>query len=44
MHNRFDWCVRGYSHGVYNRGQDSAAILIYEQSCRNTIAYNSRDP
>ena len=41
MHNRFDWCVRGYAHGVYNRGQDSAAILVYEQSCRNTIAYNS---
>ena len=41
MHNKLDWCVRGYSHGVYNRGQDSAAILIYEQSHRNTFAYNS---
>jgi Periplasmic copper-binding protein (NosD) len=41
MHNRFDWCVRGYAQGVYNRGQDSAAILLYEQSCQNTIAYNS---
>lgn len=41
MHNRIDWCVRGYSHGVYNRGQDSAGILIYEQSHRNTFAYNS---
>jgi Periplasmic copper-binding protein (NosD) len=41
MHNRLDWCIRGYSHGVYNRGQDSAGILVYEQSCRNTIAYNS---
>jgi len=41
MHNRADWCIRGYSHGVYNRGQDSAGILVYEQSCDNTIAYNS---
>jgi nitrous oxidase accessory protein NosD len=41
MHNKLDWCVRGYSHGVYNRGQDSAAILVYEQSNRNTFAYNS---
>ena len=41
MHNNIDWCVRGYSHGVYNRGQDSAGILIYEQSHRNLFAYNS---
>jgi nitrous oxidase accessory protein NosD len=41
MHNKIDWCVRGYSHGVYNRGQDSAGILIYEQSNKNTFAYNS---
>lgn len=41
MHNKIDWCVRGYSHGVYNRGQDSAGILVYEQSNRNTFAYNS---
>lgn len=41
MHNNIDWCVRGYSHGVYNRGQDSAGILIYEQSSKNIIAYNS---
>jgi len=41
MHNKIDWCVRGYSDGVYNRGQDSAGILIYEQSNRNTFAYNS---
>ncbi|MDI9639666.1 NosD domain-containing protein [Kamptonema cortianum] len=41
MHNKIDWCVRGYSHGVYNRGQDSTGILIYEQSHRNTFAYNS---
>ncbi len=41
MHNKIDWCVRGYSHGIYNRGQDSAGILIYEQSNRNLFAYNS---
>lgn len=41
MHNNIDWCVRGYSHGVYNRGQDSAGILIYEQSNDNVFAYNS---
>jgi parallel beta-helix repeat protein len=41
MHNRIDWCVRGYSHGFYNRGQDSAGILMYEQSSGNTVAYNS---
>jgi hypothetical protein len=32
MHNRLDYCVRGYVHGVYRRGQDSAALLLYEQS------------
>jgi hypothetical protein len=41
MHNRLDWNVRGYSHGFYQRGQDSAGILLYEQSSENTIAYNS---
>lgn len=41
MHNRFDWCVRGYSHGIYNRGQDSTGILVYEQSNNNVFAYNS---
>ncbi len=41
MHNRIDWCVRGYSHGFFNRGQDSAGLLMYEQSSRNTVAYNS---
>jgi parallel beta-helix repeat protein len=41
VHNRLDWNVRGYSHGFYQRGQDSAAILMYEQSSRNTIAENS---
>jgi parallel beta-helix repeat protein len=41
MHNKVDWCVRGYSHTFYNRGQDSAGILIYEQSSRNIVAFNS---
>lgn len=41
MHNKIDWCLRGYSHGVYNRGQDSTGILIYEQSNKNVFAYNS---
>jgi hypothetical protein len=41
MHNKIDWCVRGYSHGVYNRGQDSSGIIIYEQSNNNVFAYNS---
>jgi parallel beta-helix repeat protein len=41
MHNKVDWCVRGYSHTFYNRGQDSAGILIYEQSHKNIVAFNS---
>lgn len=41
MHNRLDWNVRGYSHGFYQRGQDSAGILLYEQSSDNLIAFNS---
>lgn len=41
MHNNIDWCVRGHSFGVYNRGQDSTGILIHEQSHRNVFAYNS---
>lgn len=39
--NALDFCVRGYSHGVYNRGQDSAGILFFEQCNRNLIAENS---
>ncbi|MCA8959079.1 MAG: right-handed parallel beta-helix repeat-containing protein, partial [Planctomycetes bacterium] len=39
--NAFDFCIRGYSHGVYNRGQDSAGILMFEQCSRNVIAENS---
>jgi nitrous oxidase accessory protein NosD len=39
--NAFDFCIRGYSHGVYNRGQDSAGILLFEQCSRNVFAENS---
>ncbi len=41
MHNRLDWNVRGYSHQFYQRGQDSAGILVYEQSNNNLFAFNS---
>jgi parallel beta-helix repeat protein len=41
VHNRVDYDVRGYSHGFYRRGQDSAGILMYEQSSDNVVAYNS---
>jgi parallel beta-helix repeat protein len=39
--NACDFCIRGYVHGVYNRGQDSAGILLFEQCSRNVIAENS---
>jgi parallel beta-helix repeat protein len=39
--NACDFCIRGYSHGVYNRGQDSAGILLFEQCSANVIAANS---
>lgn len=39
--NALDFCVRGYSHGVYNRGQDSAGFLVFEQCNQNVIAENS---
>jgi parallel beta-helix repeat protein len=39
--NRCDFCVRGYSHGVYARGQDSAGILAFEQCSDNVFARNS---
>ncbi|HEX8726624.1 MAG TPA: right-handed parallel beta-helix repeat-containing protein [Gemmatimonadaceae bacterium] len=41
LHNRIDYDVRGYSHGFYRRGQDSAGLLVYEQSDSNVVAYNS---
>ncbi len=40
MYNRVIFNVRGYSHGVYNRGQDSAGILVYEQ-CNNNLFYKN---
>lgn len=39
--NRFDFCVRGHVEGVYNRGQDSAGILMFEACRDNEIAGNS---
>ena len=41
MYNRLDFNVRGYSEGIYNRGQDSGAILVFEQCNNNVFAYNS---
>ncbi|MEO6632489.1 MAG: right-handed parallel beta-helix repeat-containing protein, partial [Mucilaginibacter sp.] len=38
--NNFDWNVRGYSDGVYYRGQDSAGILVFEQ-CNDNIFYGN---
>jgi parallel beta-helix repeat protein len=40
-HNRLDFNVRGFSFGKYNRGQDSAGFLVFEQCNHNTFAYNS---
>ncbi len=39
--NALDFNIRGYSHGVYNRGQDSAGLLLFEQCSQNVIAENS---
>lgn len=39
--NALDFCIRGYSHGVYNRGQDSAGILMFEQCNDNAFIENS---
>jgi hypothetical protein len=33
--------VRGYSEGFYRRGQDAADLLMYEQSNKNIVAFNS---
>lgn len=41
MNNKLDWNIRGVSYGHYYRGQDAAAILVYEQSSHNVFAYNS---
>ncbi|MBL8760445.1 MAG: right-handed parallel beta-helix repeat-containing protein [Phycisphaerae bacterium] len=39
--NLLDFCVRGHVEGVYNRGQDSAGILMFEQCSNNQILENS---
>ena len=39
--NALDFCIRGYSHGVYNRGQDSAGIFAFEQNNGNIFVENS---
>lgn len=41
MYNKLDWNVRGHSEGIYNRGQDSAAMLVFEQCNDNIFLYNS---
>ena len=41
VNNRVDYNVRGSSHGFYQRGQDSAALLMFEQCMHNVVAYNS---
>ena len=41
VRNSVDFNIRGYSHGFYRRGQDSAGILLYEQSNNNIVALNS---
>jgi len=41
VHNRLDYNVRGFSHRFYRRGQDSAGLLLFEQSSHNTVAWNS---
>jgi len=39
--NRLNFNVRGYSHGIFNRGQDSAGILVFEQCNDNFFQNNS---
>ncbi|MEP6745138.1 MAG: NosD domain-containing protein, partial [Gemmatimonadota bacterium] len=41
VRNRVDYNVRGFSNGFYRRGQDSANLLMFEQSSRNVVAWNS---
>ncbi|HWA40787.1 MAG TPA: NosD domain-containing protein [Gemmatimonadales bacterium] len=40
VRNRADYNVRGFSR-YYRRGQDSADLLMFEQSSRNIVAFNS---
>ncbi len=39
--NAFDFCIRGHSEGVYNRGQDSSGVIIFEQCNNNLFLENS---
>jgi len=39
--NACDFCIRGHSEGVYNRGQDSAGFLVFEQCNSNVFIENS---
>ncbi|XAL98028.1 right-handed parallel beta-helix repeat-containing protein [Phycisphaeraceae bacterium D3-23] len=39
--NAFDFCIRGHSEGVYNRGQDSSGVVLFEQCNRNIFVENS---
>lgn len=39
--NQCDFCIRGYSHDNYNRGQDSAGFLFFEQCSNNWVEGNS---
>lgn len=41
LYNKLDFNVRGYSHGIYSRGQDSGGILLFEQSSGNLVYKNS---
>lgn len=41
VENRADYNVRGSSYGFFQRGQDSAALLMFEQCSHNVVAYNS---
>ena len=40
-HNTLDFNVRGYHYKKYRRGQDSAAILVFEQCNHNIFTFNS---
>jgi parallel beta-helix repeat protein len=39
--NACDFCIRGHSEGIYNRGQDSAGFLVFEQCSGNSFIENS---
>ncbi len=39
--NLLDFNVRGFSNGFYRRGQDSADLLMFEQSSNNYVYRNS---